>query len=280
MIRSSGGGTNPCVKLTKIREVCYSENIIICYCSPDDECPPFTGLDVSNFSVENVSLNHGAQNSVLLWGNDSAAKCGLGWEIPVYVSRQRYRENIGLDHLSHPMGWCVASIDKHRLALKSQVSLPILIDGGTYYDGNVGAHLHLPKSPLGAGHFCDRGHIGCGASGKSFNGVSRTSRLFHRSGHMTGMLISSVDRSSELSELPFSRLPETFSGIPQNIGEDRYQNCRESRNWPLVFISEIASTDNARGQSYNRAADNGATLLKGGFGILIILLAHAILKRR
>ena len=77
--------------------------------------------------------------------------------------------------------------------------------------------------------------------------------------------------------------PKPGSRAPKSECEERKKNCREGSNCPLIRVGEISSTGNIEvdpgSKPYDRGADNGATLVKGAIGLLVLALVYAVLKR-
>jgi hypothetical protein len=197
-------------------------------------------------------------------------------------------EQLPRRHGKYLIGWRHnAIVYKYHSWLKPELGSGVLRNHLMKAYREVGAALQfryellsLGDNLVGQRYAFDSFYVGGHGGGDALHGISRSCGFRYGVFHMGSVSVGDVQRPLKLTELPLSRVPEADGGVPQCVSEYGYEKGRKSSDGPLVRVSEITSTDNPRREGYNRAAGNGATLLKGALCAAIVLLAHAILKRR
>jgi hypothetical protein len=74
-------------------------------------------------------------------------------------------------------------------------------------------------------------------------------------------------------------MPEPACSAPQGEREKGDYGSRQRGNRAIVFVREVASAGDIQAELYDRAADNGATFVKGFIGLPVLALVYAVLKR-
>ena len=141
--------------------------------------------------------------------------------------------------------------------------------------GNVAASIVRPKE-VGS-NFCDD------RSDSAFKGKPRNGGLA-----FSGICLfkcrfccdfGSSYRSSHIGSLILGRFPELFRGQPQSESEASNRDTRQSGNHPVVFAGGLTNAGGMQFQPNDRTDENGAFLLKGFIGFVILAFVFALLKR-
>jgi hypothetical protein len=80
-------------------------------------------------------------------------------------------------------------------------------------------------------------------------------------------------------ELVIARFPQLIVRTPQREGKESDSDSGKSRNAPFILLGKITGTNTIEVEPYDRASDNGWTLLKGGIGFCVLAIFYAVLKR-
>jgi hypothetical protein len=267
------------------------ERISVVNASPDVKALAVPDLNLLGFFV-GVQLWDDRAEDFLLPGSDGAYASGRQRirKRELKVTSEWMWQNIRSDTVGHLIGW-----RHYPVIYEPHTGFKPDFDWGGEVLRNhilkayreVGAALHfryeflsLGDTLVGQRYAFDSFYVGGHGGGDALHGISRSCGLRYGVFHVRRMLAGDVQRAAKFGKLPFSRFIEPDGGVSQCISEYGYEKGREGSDRPLVCVSEVSSTNDARGEGYNRAAGNAATLLKGTLGAAIVLLAHAILKRR